>query len=100
MADEIGEETARPPNSTLQERKPHLRKSPSHAAEKERFADCIGRGCKMTDMVIDVVRNRGAAAPSFTMAVKARHYLKRLAPGPHRIVIVFAVDAESVEPEG
>jgi hypothetical protein len=51
-------------------------------------------------MVIDVVRNRGAAAPSFTMTVKTRNYLKLLTFGPHRIVIVFTVDAESVEPKG
>src|SRR6266851_104238 len=100
MADEVGEQTARPADPAFKERKLHLRKAPHHSAEEQRLADRVCGGSEMADVVVYIVRNGGAAAPSFAMAMKARHHLELLALGPHRVVIMLAVDAKGIEPEG
>src|SRR6266446_4923321 len=53
----------------------------------------------MTDMVVHIIGDRVAAAPSATRRMKRRRNPQLHALSPDRVVIVFAVDAKSVEPD-
>src|ERR1700678_91404 len=68
------------------------------AAEKERFADTVGSGGEVADLVVHEIGNGDAHAPVEAEGMEGRRQLELDAFGPDGIVIVFAIEAEIVHP--
>src|SRR5579875_3943988 len=99
MALEVGQQRSRPAHAAFKEQELHIGKAPRDAAQKQRLAyGLVGRR-ELADMVVNIVGDRNAAAPSFTWTVEGRHDLQLATSGPYRIVVVLAVDTVSIEPE-
>ena len=100
VADQLGIERARPRHPAFEEGELDLGKTLRHAAEEQRFANRLGARGEIADVVVDVVADRAARAPSVADRMKRRRDAQLAALRPHRVVVVFAVDAESIHPVG
>src|SRR5262245_47162013 len=100
MLDQIAEELAAPADAAFEEGETQIGEAPGHAAEKQSLGDVMaGRG-KMTDMVEGEVRRAVALAIGAATGMEGRRNAELAAFLPQRIVIVFAVEAELIEPLG
>src|SRR5262249_553198 len=98
VPDEIRVERARPAHAALQEGEVQLREAARDAAEEEAFRrGRAGRG-EVTDVVVAEVRRRVPEQDRARAVVEARRDLQFAELGPHRVVVVLAVDADRVVP--
>ena len=100
MLDQIGVELAGPAHPALEEGELQVREAASHPTKEECLAHCLASRGKVANVVVDEVRRRVAQSKPSSAGVEGRRYAELDALGPHGIVVVLAVDAEHVEPDG
>src|SRR5579863_1050285 len=96
VADQVAVELTGPANAAFEKGAAQRRKAPRHAANHQRLANCLGRRREMTDMVVGKIRRRHPETRAAAGAVKGRREAQLDALRPHRIVVIFAVEPESV----
>ena len=100
VTDEIGVEHAAPRHAALQEAEAQLGEAPGHAAEEDRLADRVAGGGEVADVVVREVRRRQPQPLAAHPGVEGRRDAVLRARLPERIVVVRAVEAERVVPDG
>ena len=80
------------------QRDPELGEAGGDPAEEQRLGQGGARGGEVTDLVEHEVRDRGAVAGADPGGVRGDRQAQLDRLGPHRVVVVDAVDPEGVDP--
>ena len=100
VADEVGVERHGPGHAALEEGEAQLGEAPGHAAQEQRLGQGVLALGQVADVVVHVVGGRHPAAPPDRARVEGDRHPQLAAAGPHRVVVVGAVEAVGVEPAG
>ena len=92
-------QAAGPGHAALKEAEAQGRKTARHPAEEKRFGQRLMRSGERPDVVVHIVRHRARNSRVQVRAVRQRRHAQLHALRPERIIVVLAVEAESIEPE-
>ena len=84
--------------ATFEQREPQPRKPCGHSPQEQRLGQRAARCGEVADLVEDEVGDRRAVARADARGVRAEGKAEVDRFGPHRVVVVRAVDAEGVDP--
>src|SRR5690348_11680529 len=98
MPDQVRVEVTCPTNAAFEKSELKGRKPTRNAAQKQPFGNCLSGNGKVPDVIEDEIGRRGAKSRAARARMKRRHHSKLDALRPHRVIIVWAVNAEDVRP--
>ena len=100
VVDEVVEQDRGPAHTALEDGEAHVGEAGGHAAHEERLHQAVHALRERPHVVEAVVGHRGEAAGRHVAetAVERHREAERAGFGPHRVVVVGAVETEGVEP--
>ena len=100
VADQIAVQAARPANPALQKRETQPGKAPGYAVHEDGLAHGLAGGGKVADVVIHKVGDRGPQPDTRRGRMKAGRDTEFYTLGPHRVVVVLAIQPQGIVPLG
>ena len=100
VADQIAVQAARPANPALQKRETQPGKAPGYPVHEDGLAHGFAGGGKVADVVIHKVGDRGPQPDTRRGRMKAGRDTEFYTLGPHRVVVVLAIQPQGIVPLG